>query len=261
MTLQPPVSNAKAATAIVLLILLGVACVFAGRWQLQRGNAREALQAAILKGQQAPARTLDAHHREAPDWYPARATGRWLDPFTVLLDNRNLKGRAGLWVATPLELKDSPGTAVLVLRGWMARPEPGTPLPTVRGDEGWVTVHGTLRHTISPLFDLGRLTGHPEAALSASDLRAGAQPPPRVQNLQLEALARATGLDLLPVIIAQDPTDDAGLIQDWPGPSIDARQNYNYALQWFSFALIALGAAAVVAWRTAHKRKARSPKS
>ncbi|MHA3904411.1 SURF1 family protein [Castellaniella sp. WN] len=252
-----PATRTKAVLALVLLVLLGTACIGAGQWQLRRAHEREALLAAIEAGQRAPTRMLDARHRDGPDWHPASVRGHWLNPFTVLLDNRNLKGRPGLWVATPLELRDSPGTAVLVLRGWTARPLPPASLPDLEAPPGTVLVQGTLLHRVPRLFDLGSLTGRADTNLPRP-FPAADGIPPRVQNLPLDALAAATGLDLLPVVLRQAPTQDAGLIQDWPGPSTSAGQNYNYALQWFSFAAIALIAAGIMAWR-ALRRSSPSP--
>jgi len=252
---QQPASRAKAVLALVLLVLLGAICIGAGQWQLRRAHEREALLAAIEAGRQAPAQTLDAQHRDGPDWHPASARGHWLNPFTVLLDNRNLKGQAGLWVATPLELHDSPGTAVLVLRGWVARPLPPAVLPDLTAAAGPVDIHGTLLHRVPRLFDLGSLTGRTTAL--PQPLPAADGQPPHVQNLPLDALADATGLDLLPVVLQQAPAADAGLVQDWPGPSTNAAQNYNYALQWFSFAAIALIAAGITIWRLL-RRSSRS---
>lgn len=257
MTSPQPAPRTKAVLALVLLALLGAACIGAGQWQLRRAHERETLLAAIEAGRRAPAQALDARHRDGPDWHPASVRGHWLNPFTVLLDNRNLKGRPGLWVATPLELRDSPGTAVLVLRGWVARPLPPAVLPDLDAAAGPVEVQGTLLHRVPRLFDLGSLTGQPDAALPEPFPAADGRPP-RVQNLPLDALAAATGLDLLPVVLQQAPTHDADLVQEWPGPSTNAGQNYNYALQWFSFAAIALIAAGITAWRTL-RRPSPSP--
>ena len=187
MTPPRPAPRTKAVLALVLLALLGAACIGAGQWQLRRAHEREALLAAIEAGRRAPARVLDAQHRDGPDWHPASARGRWLNPFTVLLDNRNLKGLPGLWVATPLELQGSPGTAVLVLRGWVARPLPPAALPDLSAAAGPVEVHGTLLHRVPRLFDLGSLTGRPDAALPAPFPPADGQPP-RLQNLPLDTL-------------------------------------------------------------------------
>jgi cytochrome oxidase assembly protein ShyY1 len=246
---QRPASRKKALAAVVLLILLAGVCIAAGQWQLRRAHEREALRAARLAGQQAPAMTLTAATPDGPDWHRATAQGRWLNPFTVLLDNRNLKGQPGFWVATPLALQDAPDTAVLVLRGWVARPLPPASLPDLSAADGPVQVQGTLLHRVPRLFDLGSLTGSPDNVLPRP-FPAPDGAPPRVQNLPLDTLAAASGLKLLPVVLEQAPARDAGLVQDWPGPSENASQNYNYAGQWFSFAAIALIAAAVMLWRT-----------
>ncbi len=255
---QHSVSHTKALAGIVLLVLLGAACLSAGQWQLRRAHAREALLSAMTAGRQATPVQLDATHRDGPDWHPAAVSGRWLNQFTVLLDNRNLKGNPGLWVATPLELQDAAGTAVLVLRGWVARPLPPAQLPDLRAVEGPVTIQGTLLHQVPRLFDLGSLTGHLDQDLP-SPFPAADGRLPRLQNLSLDTLEAATGLDLLPVVLEQAPAQDAGLTQSWPGPSVNPDQNYNYALQWFSFATIALGAAALMAWRLWRPRHPSTP--
>uniref|UniRef100_UPI00333FB6BD SURF1 family protein n=1 Tax=Castellaniella defragrans TaxID=75697 RepID=UPI00333FB6BD len=232
-------------TALVLLAAVAITCVLAGQWQLRRGAAREALSAAIQAGRAAPPITLDAVTQDGPDWHPARVQGIWLPTFTVLLDNRNLKGKPGLWVATPLRLRDDPDRAVLVLRGWLPRPLMPDPLPDLEPPAGTVEVSGTLLHRVPRLFDLGEITGRAEASI----VLPATGEPPRVQNLALSDLARATGLTLLPVVLEQAPVKDTILRQEWPGPSLDAGQNYGYALQWFGFAAIALIAALALVWR------------
>ncbi len=246
----------KAAVAVVLLVVLGAVCIAAGRWQLRRAAQREALSSAMDAGRAAPLKTLDAEHRQGPDWHPAAAQGRWLNQFTVLLDNRNLQGEPGFWVATPLALAATPHEALLVLRGWVARPLPPAQLPDLRGADGLLTIRGTMLAHVPRIFDLGSITGTLDTALPAT-WPAPDGKIPRVQNLALPDLQHATGLELLPVVLEQAPAHDAGLVQEWPGPSLNARQNYNYAGQWFSFATIALVAAGILAWRTWRPR--RSP--
>ena len=155
MTASHTHSRTKALVAIVLLILLGAVCLQAGRWQLHRAGEREALSAAMAAGRVAPRMTLDAEHPAGPDWHPASANGHWLNQFTVLLDNRNLQGEPGFWVATPLALTASPAMALLVLRGWVARPLPPASLPTLQAAGGTVTIDGTMLGHVPRIFDLG----------------------------------------------------------------------------------------------------------
>lgn len=244
------------ATLIVLGALV-IICASAGSWQLRRAAERTALTQAIEAGRQAPPIELDARTQDGADWHTAQTTGSWLPRFTVLLDNRNLKGQPGLWVATPLQLHDDPTHAVLVLRGWMARPASQAALPDLSVPEGIVTVHGTLLHHVPRIFDLGSITGSRAGALPAQ-VPTPDGVPPRVQNLPLDDLARASGLSLLPIILEQAPVSGSSLIQEWPGPSLNADQNYGYALQWFSFAAIALIAALVTVWRTWLSPRART---
>lgn len=240
--------------SLIVLGALVIICASAGSWQLRRAAERTTLTQAIEAGRQAPPIELNAQVTDGPDWHTAQVTGVWLDRFTVHLDNRNLNGHPGLWVATPLQLSDDPMRAVLVLRGWIARPIASTTqasaaLPDLSPPEGQVTVHGTLLHHVPRIFDLGSLTGSQAGGLPAQ-LPTPDGEPPRVQNLPLDELARASGLSLLPIILEQAPVPDSPLRQEWQGPSLNADQNYGYALQWFSFAAIALVAALVTIWRT-----------
>src|SRR3546814_19420015 len=104
-----------------------------------------------------PIFTLGAARPDGEDWHNGQATGTWLHNLTVLLDNRNLKGQPGLWVATPLQLQDDPGHAVLVLRGWLERPIAGAPLPDLTPPAGEQPVRGTILHPVPRIFYLGPL--------------------------------------------------------------------------------------------------------
>jgi len=111
--------------ALVLLALAAGVFVSLGRWQLSRAEERRAIAAEIEAGRkQAPlAVTGSTPAQELVAWRPARVEGTWRNDLSLLIDNRNLDGKPGLWLATPLVLAD--GSAILVLRGWFARPMGG----------------------------------------------------------------------------------------------------------------------------------------
>lgn len=240
----------------VLLSLVVALCVALGAWQLRRADERLAMAQRIQAGRAQPALMLEASTPDAElvAWRPARASGQWLDQYTVLLDNRNDKGRPGYWLATPLLLEGREPAAVLVLRGWLpralggtdARPElPATPA-------GRHTIEGELASHVPRLFELWSLGSSAVGQLPDTLPAAGGVP--SLQNLELSDYARATGLRLLPVVLMQTRGADA-LVRDWPQPSVDYHQNRGYALQWFAFAAIAAIGGLTLAWRAWRRRQ------
>ncbi|MGE8617587.1 MAG: SURF1 family protein [Achromobacter spanius] len=136
-------------------------------------------------------------------WRVAQATGVWQPQFSALLDNRNHEGRPGYWLATPLLLDASSRQAVLVLRGWLPRVMPGQGEPALPATpQGPQTITGEMADRVPRMFELWSLGGQDQSALPAT-LPATGGKVPQVQNLPLDAYARATGLNLLPVVLAQ----------------------------------------------------------
>jgi len=265
-----PHTSYRILAALVLLAVLGVVFVSLGNWQLRRAAERTAIRESIEAGRASAPLDLRG---DTPDgalrpWRPATAQGTWRHDLTVLLENRNHEGRPGYWVATPLLMDD--GVAVLVLRGWLPRftgasGAPAAPqVPSLPGEQH---VTGELLERVPRLFELAAWAGGGDSTLPGHLPQADGAPP-IIQNLDLADYAAATGLKLVPAVLAQTvaprpPKPDAALqpgasmVYDWPEPSIDADQNRGYALQWFGFATIAALAWIVIAWRAL--RRPRKP--
>jgi surfeit locus 1 family protein len=91
------------------------------------------------------------------------ATGRWLAGKSVFLDNRQMNGKIGFLVVTPLQLDGSP-LAVMVQRGWVPRNfVERAQIPKIDTPGGAVQVAGLLVPAPSKLYELG----HPVAGKSA----------------------------------------------------------------------------------------------
>jgi surfeit locus 1 family protein len=208
-----------------------------GFWQLDRAAQKQALRAAIeqqgaLPPLAATELAADAgaavlqHHRRI------EVTGRWLPRFTVFLDNRQMAGRPGFFVVTPLLL--APGDAVLVLRGWVPRDaQERTRLPQVPADDG-------------PVHLLARVAPPPSRLLEFSADEAG----PIRQNLDPDAYSREIGVALRPVALLQlgpeggshrDGPSPGGLLRDWPVPAPDLQKHHGYAFQWFALSTLIAG--------------------
>jgi surfeit locus 1 family protein len=215
---------------VLLAALAGVALTARlGVWQLDRGAQKQALGDAIAA--RAKSTPLDAAAlarepaaAESQFWRPIRLRGRWLADHTVFLDNRQMNGRPGFFVVTPLQL--APGDAVLVQRGWVPRDlEQRTRLPAIPTPAGEVEVQGRIAPPPSRLFSFA-----PDA------------PGTIRQNLDLDAFALEVGTRLRPLSVQQLQADAPdGLQRDWPQPTVDVAKHHGYAFQWFAMATLIAG--------------------
>jgi hypothetical protein len=108
-----------------------------GWWQLDRAAQKRAIAAAIAeRGALPPLTALPAAEPASAVLHRRAAlAGRWQGPHTVYLENRQMGGRPGFYVVTPLELAD--GSAVAVQRGWLPRDaRERARLPAVPSPEG-----------------------------------------------------------------------------------------------------------------------------
>jgi surfeit locus 1 family protein len=203
-----------------------------GLWQLARAEQKESLQAALDERARLPpletaslaSDTVDAaaqHHRVA------QVRGRWIARHTVFLDNRQMNGRPGFFVVTPLQLEGRP-QALLVQRGWVPRDAAErTRLPELPLPAGTVALAGKVAPPPARLYEFG--------AGETGRIR---------QNLSLEAFAGETGLRLLPLSLMQTETADTigdGLQREWARPAADVHKHYGYAFQWFALASLITG--------------------
>lgn len=200
-----------------------------GWWQLDRAGQKLALQAAQDERSRLPAienpaaLATDAQAALAQHHRLVQLTGHWSTAHTVYLDNRQMDGRPGFFVLTPLMLGD--GTAVVIQRGWMPRDfQDRSRVAAVPTPAGVVDLRGRIAPPPARLFDFG--------GVDSGAIR---------QNLDLESFARETGLRLRPlsVLLADSPgTAGDGLRRDWPAPSSGAAKNHGYAAQWFALSAL-----------------------
>ena len=139
--------------------------------------------------------------------------GEFLAAWTLFLENRFRHGRPGYEVITPLRLES--GRGVLVNRGWLEKPEVGTP-------PGTVTVEGVFVPRVPRVMEAG-----PE---KTGRVR---------QNVDIAAYAAETGLALEPRVLEQHSSAPDGLTREWPSAGPGAEKNAAYALQWYSLAALA----------------------
>lgn len=202
-----------------------------GVWQLDRAAQKTALETALDTRRSMtalPASQLARQPSEVPDQAHRAIVlkGRWSPLHTVYLENRQMNGRPGFFVVTPLLLPD--GSAVDVQRGWVARDSNvRTRIDLPPPPEGDVQVAGRIAPPPSRLWDFG-----------------GAASGPIRQNLVLDDHARELGKPLRPLSIVQEDgplTPPDGLLRQWPRPAADVHKHYGYAFQWFALAALIFG--------------------
>lgn len=205
--------------ALVALLLI-TGCVLLGRWQwLRTQNIVEAERAAVS----APiyVEDIEAVGEPLPDasiGRPVVARGRYLAEGQVIVLQRSLRGQAGVWVLTPLELSD--GSVVGVLRGWL----PSAEAPGIVPPAGEVTVSGIM-HPNERFY--------PDAVTE----------PGTAVAISSDRLAREWGEDTRSGYVmltdaspvperAPEPAAPTVQTADVPFPL----QNFFYAFQWWIFA-------------------------
>lgn len=203
-----------------------------GFWQLSRAAQKQALEDAITShGALAPwtAGELAATSDLGEGFYrPVQLTGEWVAGATVYLDNRPMSARSGFIVVTPLRLKDQ-GQAILVQRGWVPRDfVDRARVPKIDSPAGNITVEGRLAPPPSKLFELGEN-----------------QTGPIRQNIDIDAFARETGLELLSASVLQTAPAEEALLREWPRYAAGVQKHQGYALQWFA---MCAAAAALYLW-------------
>ena len=220
------------ALATVLALALTVSL---GRWQLNRAAQKEALATAIETRQHEPA--LPASELQALAQAPellhrqVQLRGRWLPQHTVYLDNRQLHGRPGFWVFTPLQLEPE-GGVVLIQRGWVARNfQDRSAVAPIETPAGLVQLQGRVASWPARLWQFAAEPPLPAAG--------GVQASARIrQNLEIGSYRQQSGLALPDYTVLQLGPASDGLQRDWPAADNGVHKHYGYALQWFGLAAL-----------------------
>ncbi|MDP2497863.1 MAG: SURF1 family protein [Candidatus Palauibacterales bacterium] len=238
---------------ILLAVALGAAGLFSGLglWQADRHGQRQARNDTLRSRLSAPA--LDAASTtlasDSLAWRRVRVGGRYDYGREIVLRGRAHGGTPGVYVVTPLRRDGAP--ALLVVRGWIPAAD-GVHAPLSRGrpssgPDSAVSVTGVLLPSVTEQeagVTRDSVDGEPHLVASHVDVAALADSLPYpVAPLYVQRTAeegrgerrRAGGEeDRLPEVLAAPSPD--------PGP------HFWYAVQWFGFAVIALGGTAAYLW-------------
>lgn len=227
----------KLVAFVAIAVVLSALFVRLGFWQLSRRDERRAFNARRAMPLARPEIPFAAL-RDPEPYRRVRVEGTADYDHEIALAGRSRNGSPGVHVITPFRRTGS-DTAVLVIRGWVYAPDAAT-------------------------ADLSRFREDLRVARGYTDTIPGGgftldTSRPRV----VRRLTRGTVSALVPypvhpvVVIAQDsapPSAPARL----PLPELSEGPHLGYAIQWFAFALTALGGAGIVIHRARTRRDAGS---
>ncbi|HMA01672.1 MAG TPA: SURF1 family protein [Gemmatimonadaceae bacterium] len=220
--------------AAVLAIVTALIFSRLGVWQLQRLSERRAHNAAFAARLKTPPVPLAQLPPDTPSahWRLAIVRGSYDFDHEIVLSGRTHDGSPGVQILTPLH-PDSGGAAVLVNRGWVYSPDAAT-VDLGKWDEPpHATVFGYVEDFVQGGRGMARLPSHPNAwtRLDGKGLSAAFPFPIAPYYLvALDTMAESRRMNGVP---SSTPVR-LGL------PVMDDGPHLNYAIQWFTFAVVAL---------------------
>ena len=216
-----------------LAILLGLACIRLGFWQLDRLAQRRAVNASARAQLDRPAISLPPALAEGEtlEYRHASASGVFDPTHEVYLTSRPQDGIAGVHVITPLMLAQG-GPALLIDRGWIQDADYRALAPETWSVDGPTEVSGFLLPS----------QGEPAFAFLADRVPEAGEPPLRDwRALSIPGIRGQIPYPILDVYLVQEsPAPHAGTPRPSPELDLGEGSHLGYAVQWFAFAAIAL---------------------
>lgn len=210
----------------VFVVALAVTFINLGQWQLNRLDERRDSNAIVVEHEAAPVRPYgEFMNRVITDddqWQRVTVSGTFDPDHQLIARYRSHAGDTGYEIVTPLAADD--GRTVLVDRGFGAR-LPGKDFPSVAPapPAGKVTVTGYVRRDER---------GNANALTPAEGT---------VRLINSEAISAWLGRPLVNGYIGQitvEPQQTEGLTPVHP-PELTEGPHLSYAMQWFTFTIIA----------------------
>lgn len=212
---------------LLLAAIFASACVFLGRWQMDRRAETLAEINRVVTNYSATPISFDEARDEfsaldpAKEWTQVELKGTYDPAGQRIVRNRPLNGQPGYEVVIPFRL-DS-GETVVIDRGWLpiGNRNPGSPDSVPAPPSGPVTAVVRLKHGEPTLQ-----RGAPDGQLASIDL------PVYAEELGYPVLTGAYGQ------LASETPPAAEMPFPFPMPSTEEGTHLSYSLQWFAFGIL-----------------------
>jgi surfeit locus 1 family protein len=214
---------------VVLAMVLGAIFVRLGFWQLARlGERRAANRAVAAQLAMAPSPFASVALPPGGVNRRARVAGALDYQNEFVVTGRSRNGSPGVHIITPLRV---PGTdsAILVNRGWVYSADAAT-IDLPRWREERTTFSGFTQRLPSGTATMVRGRG--------------------LRPLTLEGVRTLVTYPVYTLYLVAQDSASASAPTRLPPPALDEGPHLSYAIQWFAFAVIALGGTVAVIQRT-----------
>lgn len=217
----------------LVVLVVAAACIRLGFWQLDRLEQRRARNALVAERMAQPP--------IEPGRVPADSGAAYLrvrleggcEGEQIVLAGRSRRGAPGAHLLCRFRARD--GRALLLDRGWL----PAADARTIAPEAYRRAPRDTVLEAILVPFPPGAADSRMRSARVTADTGAAADPPRTIYRLNRAQAEAATGLDL-PAWYAQATGPANVLPVPADPPDLSDGSHLGYAVQWFSFAAIAL---------------------
>ncbi|MBT2531273.1 SURF1 family protein [Arthrobacter sp. ISL-48] len=212
---------------LLLAAIFAAACVFLGRWQMdRRAETLAEINRVVSNYSAAPVpfvQARDEFTRMDPEkeWTQVELRGRYATEGQRVVRNRTLNGQPGYEVVVPFKLDT--GETVVIDRGWLpiGNNTPGHPDSVPEPPAGEVTAIVRLKPGEPQLQ-----RGAPDGQLASIDL------PTYSSELGYPLLTGAYGL------LASETPPVPDMPAAFPMPATEEGTHLSYSLQWFAFGIL-----------------------
>ena len=212
---------------LLLAAIFATACVFLGRWQMDRRAETLAEINRVVSNYSATPVPFTAVRDEfnslepEKEWTQVELKGQYDAAGQRIVRNRPLNGQPGYEVVVPFKLKS--GDTVVIDRGWLpiGNNNPGRPDSIPAPPTGEVTAVVRLKASEPTLQ-----RGAPDGQLASIDL------PTYAEELGYPVLTGAYGQ------LASETPAPAEMPFPFPMPSTEEGTHLSYSLQWFAFGVL-----------------------
>ena len=212
---------------LLLAAIFATACVFLGRWQMdRRAETLAEINRVVSNYSATPIPFADARDQFIKldadrEWTQVELRGRYDEAGQRIVRNRPLNGQPGYEVVVPFKLES--GETVVIDRGWLpiGNKTPGSPDSVPAPPAGNVTVVARLKPAEPELQ-----RGAPDGQLASIDLATYSS------QLGYPLLTGAYGQ------LASETPPVTDMPIGFPKPSTEEGTHLSYSLQWFAFGVL-----------------------